>query len=362
MREKLHPFHAAVLIYMTQMGVVLFSLPREIAETYGYNGWIMLLVHALAVQVNILLIGLVFKLGSGKSIFDIMERPLPKWLCYPVYAFLICLWSLIGCLAAKNYVMIFQILAFPNMHPMMLKALLDVLAFFLICRGIYSISKAATAFFWLIVWMLLLLLFHIHEFEWSRMTTFFLQEASHFNIQSTVGIHSSFLGYELSLLLLPYMEKNKSFTKAISAGHWFTTFHYLAISIVCFGFFSFQQLKHFLFPTVNLLSYIELAFVERLENLFFAFFLITNLWTIVMYIWAAKTTFLRIMPKAKPKWLTFILLAVAYAIAWIPVSYDEVERWLYLMGFFETGVAVALPLLLLILLQLGKGGNRRVQI
>ncbi|MFS8631274.1 MAG: hypothetical protein LOD92_09000 [Bacillales bacterium] len=99
-----------------------------------------------------------------------------------------------------------------------------------------------------------------------------------------------------------------------------------------------------------------------MENLFFAFFLITNLWTIVMYIWAAKTTFLRIMPKAKPKWLTFILLAVAYAIAWIPVSYDEVERWLYLMGFFETGVAVALPLLLLILLQLGKGGNRRVQI
>lgn len=362
MQERLTPFQVAATIHLTQMGVVLFTLPRIMAETYGYNGWLLLIVHAVAVQVNILLIGLVYKRGQGQSIFDILERPLRKWMCYPIYMFLICIWSLLGCLSAKKYVLIFEILAHPSIYPMLLKALMDVLAFFLIIKGTYNMTKAATVFFWLISWMITLLFFHVHEFEWSRMTTFFFHEAGDLHLYSILNVHTSFLGYELSLLLMPYMGRDPSFSKAVSIGHWFTVFNYLAVCIVCFGFFSFQQLKHHLFPAVNLLSFIELPFIERLENLLFAFFLITNLWTVVMYIWAAKEAFQRIMPKAKPSWIAFFLLAVAYAIAWIPAVYSEVERWLIMLGGVQAAIAAALPLLLLILLKIYKGEEQRVQI
>lgn len=58
----------------------------------------------------------------------------------------------------KKYVLIFQMLSFPTTNPMVFKLAVDILAFLMITKGIYSISKAATLFFWLSAWMYLLML------------------------------------------------------------------------------------------------------------------------------------------------------------------------------------------------------------
>lgn len=87
MREKLHPFHIAILIYMTQSGVVIFSLPRVLAQHMGYNGWIALTVFYVIVALNISLISLAYRLADGKSIFQIIEHFFPKIAVIPLYIF-----------------------------------------------------------------------------------------------------------------------------------------------------------------------------------------------------------------------------------------------------------------------------------
>jgi len=353
MREKLHPFHIGILIYMTQAGVVIFSLPRVIAEHLGYNGWISLIIYYGIAAINITLISLVYRLADGKSIFQIMEDAIPKIVVLPLYIFLLSVWTLVGCMSAKRYIIIYQIFVFPTTHPMLLKLLVDVLAFLLIIKGIYNITKAATLFFWLVIWTIFLLLFFVHDFQWVNLTTFYFHESSDI-VTGSFRIFTAFLGYELILLLFPYAEKRKGVMKAVHIGNLLTFITYTLVCLVCFGFYSFDQLKRMKFPMIDLLAYIELPFVERIENLIFSIFLFTSLMGIVMYNWAAVEAAQRILPKANVKWLSAIIVGLAFAVSWIPNVLVEVDAWLRFLGQIEVGIAFGLPLLLIMLLLLQK--------
>lgn len=353
MREKLHPFHIAILIYMTQSGVVIFSLPRVLAQHMGYNGWIALTVFYVIVALNISLISLAYRLADGKSIFQIIEHVFPKIAVIPLYIFLLTLWMMIGCISAKRYIIIYQIFVFPTTHPMLIKILVDTLAFLLIIKGIYNISKAATVFFWLVIWTILLLLFFLHDFQWINLTSFYFHESSDI-VTGSFRIFTAFLGYELILLLFPYAEKRKGVMKAVHIGNLLTFLTYILVCLVCYGFYSFDQLKRMKFPMLDLLAYIEFPFVERIENLIFSLYLFTSLIGIVMYCWSALEAAQRILPKANVKWLAAIIIGVAYVVSWIPTLLVEVDAWLQYLGQIEIGVAFGLPLMLLLFLLLQK--------
>lgn len=357
MKEKLHPFHVALLIFMIQTGVVMFGLPRLLAQSFGYNGWASLLLFTGISSITIYLISWVYRLGKGNSIFYILENAIPKVFLFPFYIFLIAVWTLLGCMVAKQYVIIFQLIAFPSTHPMFFKALIDILAFLLVIGGIYTISKAATSFFWIIIWMLLLLFFFFNDFEWVRLTPFFFQGQTDM-IMGGLGIYSAFLGFELALLLFPFAEKKGKLMKSVYIGNLITSLAYLFFSFISFGFYSFEQLTRMRYPILDLLSYIRLPFVERIENLLFGFFLFTVLITVVMYIWAALEVAKRMIPKAKAKWLAAVIFGLAFTISWLPDAIGEVEQWLQYLGYTEIAVTFVLPLLLITILSVKKGAMK----
>lgn len=356
MKEKLHPIHVSILVFMSQSGVVVFSLPRLLAEHMGYNGWITLIIFSGIVMLNILLISLVYRLGRGKSIFLIVEQALPKILVFPFYIILVSIWVILGCMITKQYVIIFQLFVFPTTHPMLIKVLVDTLAYILVIKGIYSISKASTSFFILVIWTNLLLLFFVKDFNWLNFTPFLLQDTTQ-EILGSLNIYASFLGYEIVLLLFPYTEK-KGFIKAVYIGNLINTVTYLAVCLICFGFYSFNQLKRMKYPLIDLLSYIELPFVERIENLFFGFFLFTTLLGTTLYFWAATETAQRVIPKVNIRWIVFFLISCSFIVSWIPNTLNEVEKWLAALSYIEIGVAFGLPILLLLILSVSKGAKK----
>lgn len=355
MKEKLHPFHICLLVFMNQSGVVLFALPRLLAQETGYNGWVTILIYSAMATFNIWLISVLYRLSKGKSIFVIIEQALPKVLVIPLYTFLVSLWTLTGCMVAKQYVIIFQTFVFPSTHPMFIKLLVDVLAFLLISKGIYNIAKAATSFFWILIWTVLLLLYFIKDFEWVNMTPFFFHEHSPNVLVGGLTVYSAFLGYELAILLFPYVEKGKRFIKSVYLANVMVTLSYLAVCVVCFGLYSFNQLKRLSYPVIDLLAQINFPFVERIETFIFSMFLFTNLISITFYIWAAKETVKRVVPKIKGNWITAVLISIAYAVSWIPDVLSKVEEWLKYLGIMEIIIAFGLPLLLIVILWLSKG-------
>lgn len=357
--EKLSPFHVGILVYMSQIGIVVFTLPRQLADYFGTNGWLVLLPGLLLTSFNIYLITLVYKLGKGQSVFEILEQSIPKVILYPVYLGLGSVWLLFGCMIGKKYVLVFQMIAFPTTSPMLFKLAVDILLFLMLIKGIYAISKAATLFFWMTFWMYFLFLWFLPSFRWVRLTPFILQ-GGHDQIKGGLELYSAYLGYEMSILLFPYMDKTKKSLAAIYVGNAYLSLIYISLALICFGFFSFGQLKKLLFPLIDVLAYIQFPFIERLENVLYGFFLFLVLITVVMYWWGALETLRRIIPRLKISVLAFVMIVISYSISFVPKTLDQVNIWITNLGFASTAIAFGLPILLIAVLIFQRGRASRV--
>jgi Spore germination protein len=112
MKERLQPFQLSILIFMIQNGLVLYTAPRITAEYFGTNGWLSIIFIFLLVNINIVLITIIYKLGKGRSIFEIIEATVPKWVMVPFYLFIIGIWIGMASMMMKKYIIIFKMMFF----------------------------------------------------------------------------------------------------------------------------------------------------------------------------------------------------------------------------------------------------------
>jgi spore germination protein (amino acid permease) len=344
--EKLNGFHIFILIHMIQVGVGIFALPRIAAEYFGYNGWLMLVVVAVVVAFNIYLIGTIWKMGNGADIFTIFESFLPKWIVYPLYVIVGLTWSLTASLVAKEYVLIFQVTAFPTANPRSFLLVISLLAYLLLIKGIYTIVKASTVFFFLILWMMPLEVPFFNDLQLSRYTYYIFQEGKE-HWKGAFNLYGSYLGYELCMFLFPYVQQKTRFFTGVQLANGLSFLVYVSVCLVCFGFYSLQQLKLIMFPFIDLLAYIKFPFIERAENILFTFLVFRVLITIVMYHWAASTCIQRMFMKRKFSRITLILMTITFFISFIPSVLDEVGKWLFICTYFTIAYSFVLPICLI---------------
>ncbi|RXZ84317.1 spore gernimation protein [Paenibacillaceae bacterium] len=345
---------------MTQFGIMLFSIPRIVADNFGTNGWVALLLSGIVAAINIGLIGLVYRLSDGNSIFELLESVFPKFVLFPCYILLASIWSFLGCLIGKQYILLFQMVAFPTTSPMIFKFLFDILAFLLLIKGIYNISKASNLFFFMTIWVIFIIFFYTDEFQWIRLTPF-LFRGGNITWDNSLEVYTAFLGYELSMLFFPYVARGSKFIRAVHIGNLSVMVVYILFSIISFGFFSFGQLRQLMYPFLDLLAYIQLPFIERIENLLFTFFLFNILITTVMYFWGAAQTLKRAFPRSRTGWVEFLTVLTCYIASFFLTVISEVEQWLRYLGYSAIAIAFGLPLILLVILLVRRGKRKHAK-
>ncbi|MDP5276766.1 GerAB/ArcD/ProY family transporter [Chengkuizengella axinellae] len=360
MQEKLHPFQITVLIYMIQSGVTIFSLPRITADAFGTNGWIGILIVSLYSMINILFIAMVFHYGDGRSIFKIFEDMLPKILLRPFFLCLALLWCILGILIGKDFALLFQMLYLPDLSPSVYILIMLIFVFMLVSKGIYQIGKTTIIFFFMTIWTIFLMLYFISEFEFDRLTPFIFKGDKQLFTQG-LEVINAFLGYEIVILMFPYIAKSKSSIKAFFYGNLITTFIiYLPLCFICFGVLSFDQLKNETFPVLTLFEYFQFPFIERIESFVFSLFSLKVLITVVMFYWASDEVFRYAVPKIKSSKISIlILIMISFLISLIPDYLLDVEAWLNWLGRAEAVIALGLPLSLLFILAITKIKRKR---
>jgi spore germination protein (amino acid permease) len=344
MKEKLSPIQVSILVYMIQSGVILFSLPRLTGEAFGTNGWISIIIVSAVVNINLILIWFVFKVGAGRSMFELMNG-IPKWIRLILSLFLAGIWLGLGTMVMVKYVLLLKMLFYQNVSTLLLMAMGLILTYLLVKRGIYHIAKATVVLFYFTVWTIFLLLFHLPDFSFIRLTPFIFQGEKDL-LRGGVGIYTALLGYELVILFLHNVEKKR--LKAILVGNTITSIIYLGVCFVSFGFFSFDMLLEDMYPVVTLLEYISFPVLERVENLIFSLFGLKLLITTVMYLWASREVLEQQFQMIKPKYLLLVILSLSFFISIFQKIMRQVDQWLEYLAWIEVGIAFLLPLILLI--------------
>lgn len=360
MRAKLPFFQTTLMANCAQTGVVTFSLPRLLSENIGTNGWVALFVCCAVSACNLLLISFVYRYSGGRSIFEIAETALPKFMLAAIFGALAFLWILLGSMVGKEYILILKSLSFPDLHPAYLFIIVELLVFLLLSKGILSISNMTVLPFFIFLMNVTLLYYTYNEFDLTRMTTFWLKGGSH-SFKGWLEIYLAFLGYELSLLFFPYANKKTRLIGAFQLANLFTTCSYALLAFISFGFFSLHQLQHMKYPVLSLLSYVELPFVKRVDDLVFNLTLFRVIITNVLYVWAAMETLRWLLPPAKKSWMPYAIAVSSTLVTLFvfPSTLEKTEQWLNRLGITEFGVAFSLPFFLLILLIIEKYRGRK---
>ncbi|MDP4550663.1 GerAB/ArcD/ProY family transporter [Alkalihalobacillus macyae] len=350
MSEKIAPFHLAILIYMIQSGVTLYKLPRMLAVNFGTNGWLMIVIVSFIVLVNLLLISFVIRFRIGENVFEIMEGLIPAKVMAPFYLLLAITWSLLAVLVSKDFISINQVLSLQNTNSSMLIVILMILTFYLGVKDIYTISKATNIFFLLTIWMSLLMIYHVPYTSFLRLTPFIFKEGKN-AAEGIIQVYTAFLGFELVLFLFPYIDQSKpKWFRSVYFGHMITTAVYTLTCFVSYLYFSLDQLKITSYPVLNLIAYVEIELIERIESFVFTLFLMKILVTVVLYIWASCLLLERVIPKLSRKQsVAFLIISGLLLSLKINVMAD-VENWLLILGFVAVGFAVGLPIILLIVI------------
>ncbi|MGV3137392.1 GerAB/ArcD/ProY family transporter [Brevibacillus agri] len=78
--NELTVFQYIYLIHGAQVGIGVLSMPRELAEVAGTDGWLSILIGWFAAMaVSLVIIG-IMKRYPGKTIVDLLPLFLGKWL------------------------------------------------------------------------------------------------------------------------------------------------------------------------------------------------------------------------------------------------------------------------------------------
>ncbi|PAE40353.1 GerAB/ArcD/ProY family transporter [Bacillus sp. 7884-1] len=347
MKERLHPLQLSILIMMMQNGLVAYSLPRLTAEYFGTNGWLSIIFIFVLVNINLMMIAIIYKLGKGRSIFEIIEAIVPKWVMVPIYLFIIGIWIGIASMIMREYILIYKLMFFPFLPDILFIILFTIISFQLLRGGIYHIAKASVVLFFFVELMILLIFYLFPEFEFARFTTFFFKgETDYF--KGALHVYTAFLGSEVSILFFPMVEKK--WTKALFIGNIISTLLYLTVLFLSFGFFSFNQILHDKYPVMTLFEYTEVPFLSRAENLCFSVFAFKVLTTIVIYYWGAQQIFGNMLKSIKPNVWIFLILSSGSSLALVPETIVDVEKWLRWLSNYAIGIAWALPVFVLCLL------------
>ncbi|THF73292.1 GerAB/ArcD/ProY family transporter [Cohnella fermenti] len=348
MKEKINGFHLALFIYMCELDVTVFSLSRITAENVGTNGWAALLLLSPVALFNIYLYRLLFRVGEGRSAFELLEGVLPNWVLFPAYAVLAFFWVTLGSMIGKNFMLIYQTFAFQTTSPRLLFLLYCLVVYPLLIKDAYSILKAITIFFILTCAMNLLSPYFFGDWKLVRLTTSFFQGGDRApSFHGWFEIYLVFVGFEVVLFLFPYLDKKGAAFRGAYIGHLLITSVYLLAVIIAFGFFSFQEVQVLQYPLINTLEYIELPFLNRMENLIFTGFLFANLVSTVIYCYAGKLTLQRIVPRVPDKLMSALVVAAVFVISGFFHILRDIERWLQTGLMTEAILSFAMPLALL---------------
>ncbi|CAN7706367.1 endospore germination permease [Paenibacillus sp. LjRoot153] len=275
-----------LIIFETQVGIGVLSLPRDLAKTGGSDGWISIVLGwILSILVSLVVIQVMNK-NPESTIFELLTQYFGKWVGKGLSVF----WILYAAYAASvvmfSTVYLVKLWIVPGMREVILMLLFIIPIYIITKHGIRVIGLFAEFVLLISLWMPFLLLYALKDTHWLFLLP--IGKDGLYPILSTVkSTILSFLGFEMAFILYPFLKDKKSASKGIVIANSLSMMIFVMVTVISFVRFSPDEINDYVYPTLNLLKLIQLPFLERLEIIFLCVYLFTLFMTIIPYLYAA---------------------------------------------------------------------------
>lgn len=260
------------LIHGVQVGVGLLTLPRELAEKAGTDGWIALILGWLFSTLGSLIIIQVMKKYPNGTIIDLLTHFFGKWVG-KIAAFIFVLYfAFLGSIVFVREGLFIQFWVLPQTNLFILLLLLSIPSYLIVRNNITILGRYAELVFFMTTWVLFFYSTPLKEAHWLHLLPF-IKEGWEPILAAAKTTTFSFLGFEIAFFLYPFLQKKQKASIGIVIANTLTLAVFLIVTIVAFTFYSPDEITQYKEPTINLLKIVEFRFLERLEIVFLSLYI-----------------------------------------------------------------------------------------
>ncbi|WP_080848875.1 GerAB/ArcD/ProY family transporter [Cytobacillus gottheilii] len=331
MNEKLTTSQYIFLIHGAQMGVGILSLPRELGEIAGSDGWIAILIGWVLASLTSILIIKALERYPGKTAEEIFKLYFGNILGKLVIIYFASYLVFFSYTLMLSMVMLLKSWILPGTSVTTLLSLL-VIPTFIVSRGkVKVLGRYAESTFLLTFWILFLLYIPIEKNDWLYFLPFF-KDGFMPIIESSKTTVFSFLGFEIIFFIYPYLGNKKNALKGAIAANTITMVIYVSATIACYLFYGPDTIGNYFEPVLNQLSNIRFRYVERIDVILLPVYMFVVSTTWIPYVYFTATSLSHIV---KIKRCENIILPIL--ISFIIVTFIINQDWA-LLNKMKNGV------------------------
>lgn len=302
-----------ICIHTTQTAAGMLTFPNIIAETAGTDGWISIIIGYLLTNIVGFFIIATMKKNPNMKFVNIIIQYFGQYLG-TFLLFMYCIYFILaGFLALLRCVDIIIVWILPN-APAYQIALLLLIPFYILAKdSIFAICRYNELIFFMTLFLPVILIFSLRESFHPIHLLPVIKEGWGPIFKGVKDTIYPYSGLEITYILYPFLRNKEKAYSGLLIANTLSMFLLMYVTILCFINISPKGMQIIIWPVLSLLKSIHFSFLERLEILYIAYYLLIFSTTIVPYLFSATSIVAFTSKKLKSNYINIFLIFVLIA-------------------------------------------------
>ncbi|MDR7239247.1 GerAB/ArcD/ProY family transporter [Neobacillus drentensis] len=311
------------LIHGVQVGVGVLTLPRELAEIAGTDGWIAIIIGWLFSTLASLIIVQVMKKYPNGTIIDLLTHYFGKWVGKIAALIFVLYFAFLGSIIFFREGLFIQFWVLPQTDVYILLLLLSIPSYLIVRNNITILGRYAELVFFMTTWMIFFYFPPLKEGHWLHLLPI-IKEGWKPILTAAKTTIFSFIGFEITFFLYPFLQKKQKASSGIVIANTLTLVLFLIITISAFAFYSPDEITLYNEPTITMLKIVEFKFLERLEIVFFSLYIFVISTSVLPFLFVTVFSASQLFGKQDhSKYVVWLLILILGYVFFFPPSFDS---------------------------------------
>lgn len=345
-KNKITLMQYIFLIHGAQMGVGILTLPRELAIIAGTDGWIAIIINwFLSTIISLIIIQIMKKYPNG-TILDLLTYYFGKWIGRAGTIIFALYFALLANVVFLREALFIQAWILPHTKIYILILLLSIPSYLIVRKNISILGRYSEIVFFMTVWTSIIFLMSLKYAQWLHLLPV-LKEGWMPILTTVKTTIFSFIGFEIIFFLYPFLQNKEKASMGVVIANTLSLLAFLMITIGAFVFYSPDEITIFNEPTIEMLKVIEFKFIERLEIVFFSFYLFVMSTTVLPFMFMTVFCTSKLVGKQDhQRHLVWLLIIEFILVLLFPPTFDRNTFFQKVIEQISLLLAYAFPLCL----------------
>lgn len=282
--KPITPLQYILLIVTFQISVGFLSLPGDLAEFAGTDGWLAIIPGWAVATVAALAIVKVMGYHPEGTVLDLLKRYMGVWAARAAAVVFIAYFLMLAYDGYAITTLVIKLWLLPTTYLYILTMLLMIPTYQIAKHGVQAIGRYSEIVAMMCIALPVLYALTFRFAHWLNLLPILKEGLAPVLIAVKTMIYPM-IGMILALFIYPNLNQKKKAASSIVIANTMTCCLYLLVTLVCFVYFSPDEIGKFNNPVITIMKSIEFQFIERIEVPFIAFylFIFSCIWIPSMY-------------------------------------------------------------------------------